>query len=773
MPKERRIQVRVALLRLVCDSFPMGENNQALFYRLRNSGAALTKRVGSGLRIGRARTSLWLWHQFFTVRRWVGANPKKLEITLWTLTLAIAVYQLPRFQFWLTPILNEKFMSTLQNVALAVGGAMIGATAIGSSFVLFALQVNVERLPYGLFYRFSLDRKLLLSFALSFVAAIGGTALSLISRPAQASWLILGVLVAVILVLRLLLLAYRRSLHLVNPIEQLAMIAQQADRDLHRIDRHFRWSAPAAAQSEDSQIDNVRRAAFDANPQWDRFLIDTIDHAVAFARRAGERGDLEISAAAMNAVEGLNRRYVQVKGRTFFANNIFIDNPLVSDRTVNATLESLRRLREAAINRRDEPQLEQILKTQAALSQIYLRIDYGPAQSKSHALLAASYLHNSIDAASQNLLIDTAMWGVQKLGEVVKQFFINGEIDEAVGSISKIAVSGMVGAVSEKHRPLTLTSMEQLRDLQLLLLRVQTRDIGHAAREIRSSIAQTCKLFLEVPDAPLSSTHGAYLAPIYSSTSFTSLRALMTPLVNALPEAEDTEAAETVADHLAIWSDGLYQEQKEILLKAIEKRSHFTFDMIHWITGMTELLIFASRSPHTRDHARRELQTNALWLLSTLTWIPTDQEAVAFMENLSLRSEIFECALRAERDDWPDGYEVAWKLLLKWATEGGRHQTGWGTLERWLTGLCALALRGEVNRAEQLKVELAAHLSAADAPGQDMRDRAAANMRNKAENLRVREFEHDLVERILASNDREKTRNLIQEIADILSPPFL
>ncbi len=732
---------------------------------------ALAKRVDSVLRSVRLRISLQLGRKIYAARRWASAHSAKLEISLWTFIVAIAGYQLPRLQLWLTPVLNDEFMSGLQTVALTVGGAMIGATAIASSFVLFALQVNVERLPYGLFYRFSLDPKLLFSFALSFMAAIGGTALSLFSIPAHASWLIFGELAAVFLVLRLLLLAYRRSLHLVNPIQQLAMIARQADRGLQRVDRHFRWTAPTSAELEDSQIDTARRAAFDATPQWDRFLIDTIDHAVAFARRAGEQGDLEISAAALNAVQALNRRYVQVKGRTFFANNVFIDNPLVSDRTVNSTLESLRRLREAAITRRDEPQLEQILRTQAALAQLYLRIDYGPAQSKSHALLAVSYLQNSIDAASQNRLIDTAMWGVQQLGGVTKQFFINGELDEAVGSISKIAVSGMAGAVSEKHRPLTLTSMEQLRDLLLILLRVQAHDIGHAAREIRSSIGQICKLFLEQPDSPLYSTHSAYLAPIYSSTSYTSLRTLMTPLVNALPEAEDSEAAERIADHLAIWSDGLYQEQKEILLKAIDKRSHFTFDMIHWITGMTELLIFVSRSPHTRDHARRELEKNALWLLSTLTWIPTNQETVAFIENLSLRSEIFECALRAERDEWQDGYEVAWKLLLKWAIEGGRYQTGWGTLERWLTALSALASRGEVNRAEQFKAELTARLAAADVPGQDMRDRVAASMREKAEDLRTREFEHDLVERILASNDREKTRNLLHEIADILSPP--
>ena len=661
-------------------------------------------------------------------------------------------------------------MGSLQTFAVTLGGAMIGATAIASSFVLFATQVNVERLPYGLFYRFSLDWKLLSSFALSYMAAIGGTALSLISKPDLAALLIASELAAVILVLRLLLFAYRRALHLVNPVEQLQLIVAKAERNLRQIDRQIRWTSKPASEGDEGKIDAARRAIFDASPRWDQFLRETIEQAVAFARRAGVQGDLEISVAALNAAVILNRRYVQVKGRTFFANNVLIDNPLVSDPTINATLEALRRLREIALARSDEPQLEQIFRTYAALAKVYLTIDYGMAQSKSHALLAAGYLENGTEAVLQKQLIDTSMQGVRLLGGVGQSFFAAGELEEGVSSISKIAMFGMVGAASEKHRPLTMVAMEQLRDLLFVLLRIETPDIGYAAREIRKSISQLALIFLELPDTPLASTHSTFLAPIYSSTTYTSLRAILTPLVNALTETPDAKGAERIADHLAIWSDGLYQEQKELLLKAVEKRSHFTFDMIHWISGITELLIFASQAPHTRDHSRGELQKNALWLFSVLNWIPTDRDSVMFVENLSLRSEVFETALKAERDEWPEGYDCAWKMIMKWAIEGGRFQTGWGTLERWLSALCALALRGEINRAELLKTQLSARLAAPDAPGQDLRDRAARDLREKADHIRNREFEMDLVERILAANERQQTKQLLREVASILAP---
>jgi hypothetical protein len=194
----------------------MGHDKQGLVARVHNVRAAILSRAASALQLVRGSLSTWLARWLYATRRRASAHSAELELLLWSFAVVVAAYQLPHVQVCLTPWLSDKFMTGLQTVAVTVGGAMIGATAIASSFVLFATQVNVERLPYGLFYRFSLDLKLLFAFALSFVAAIGGTALSLISKPDYASLLIVSELAAVVIVLRLLLLAYRRSLHLVK-----------------------------------------------------------------------------------------------------------------------------------------------------------------------------------------------------------------------------------------------------------------------------------------------------------------------------------------------------------------------------------------------------------------------------------------------------------------------------------------------------------------------------------------------------------------------------
>ena len=48
---------------------------------------------------------------------------------------------------------TEEAIQSFQSLLLATGSALIGAAAIATSLVLFAMQVNVERMPHGLFRR--------------------------------------------------------------------------------------------------------------------------------------------------------------------------------------------------------------------------------------------------------------------------------------------------------------------------------------------------------------------------------------------------------------------------------------------------------------------------------------------------------------------------------------------------------------------------------------------------------------------------------------------
>jgi hypothetical protein len=47
-------------------------------------------------------------------------------------------------------------------------------------------------------------------------------------------------------------------------------------------------------------------------------------------------------AAGLRAVVDINAIYIQAKGKTFFANNILLDNPFVTDGFINESLEHLR-----------------------------------------------------------------------------------------------------------------------------------------------------------------------------------------------------------------------------------------------------------------------------------------------------------------------------------------------------------------------------------------------------------------------------------------------
>jgi hypothetical protein len=90
------------------------------------------------------------------------------------LLLGLTVYLLPHLHAPLTTYYDDaERLASLRSLLQALGGALLGAAAIVSSLVLFAMQVNVERMPYGLFRELGSDRKLLSAFAVTFVLALG------------------------------------------------------------------------------------------------------------------------------------------------------------------------------------------------------------------------------------------------------------------------------------------------------------------------------------------------------------------------------------------------------------------------------------------------------------------------------------------------------------------------------------------------------------------------------------------------------------------------
>ena len=243
-------------------------------------------------------------------------------------------------------------------------------------------------------------------------------------------------------------------------------------------------------------------------------------------------------------------------------------------------------------------------------------------------------------------------------------------------------------------------------------------------------------------------------------------------MVNALSDSKpDSADAQSVISNIEQWADDLYETQKDLLLAAVKTKSHFTFDMIRWITGITEILLAASNAPACNDHDRQELRRHALWLISTLTWIPDDKDTVTFIENFQMTETLFEAAIDAHNRDCEEIAKDIGDILMSWTFKGGKHQTGRGILKRGLCGLAVLALARNDAQVTEFKSAVSYRLSKDSAPEQGIRDRAARGIRERTATL-YRQGRHwtSRIDMAIDQSDHQKLRLLLEEIANLLSP---
>ena len=249
-----------------------------------------------------------------------------------------------------------------------------------------------------------------------------------------------------------------------------------------------------------------------------------------------------------------------------------------------------------------------------------------------------------------------------------------------------------------------------------------------------------------------------------------SLSVKLRELANAVIAAEpDNESAKTVIRNIERWADGLYRTEKELLLTAVEARSSFTFDIIHWVASVTEILLAISSAPACDDHNRKELVKHARWLIAVLTWIPDNKDTVTFVENYQLTEVLFEAALAAHNYDSDVAKEIQ-DSLLSWVFKGGKYQSGWGILERGLCGLAKLALREGDEQVSQFKSSLKDKLSNDDVPCAEIRNNSAREILRRIGNLaRERMYHTSTIDMEAALSDHSELRPLLQEIAKILA----
>ena len=690
--------------------------------------------------------------------------------------------------FYLSPVLQpaleswyatEEAIQGLQGLLLNTGSALIGAAAIVTSLVLFAMQVNIERMPHGLFRRLSEDGRLLGAFAVAFVLAMGVATLSTVIEHLVLAYVVLSAGWAVLLILLLFLYSYRRALVLINPLQQLEILVGDTRNELRTWDRRAQRAMPlleseedeaAGSSSSESTHDLSRTAYFQVNQHWTNGAARGVRHAMSFARRYAEHGDYEVSSGALTAIVSINAAYIEAKGKTFYADPPILDDPRSTDSIITETLEYMRQNVQIGITRRDEQQLEQSLQTMAALVGLYQRIDYSmPHASKSHAHLAAAYLADSVQAVVPHDMADVLLKGVRLMGQSAQRFILDGKPSEIATLSQKIAAIASTGCSKQDYYPVTREGMAQLATLTFNVFHPKSGCTQYAIRELRRNVAFVSELFLKVPDTPLLNNHCTNLGPYYSSTSTDSLRFRLMELVNALCDEEaGNEDAQSVIQNIKLWADGLYRPTKDLLLAAVGKRSHFSIVLTQWIGGVTEMLLVLSKAPACGRDSQKELQKHALWLIATVTWIPDDKETVTFVETF-LTEALFKAGMSARSHDCEEVAKKIGEYLLSWTFKGGRYITGWGVLEPGLCACAAFALTGNYGDVDALRASIGARLQKDSAPEQDVREHAARGIRKRADQLLVRGHSSSSIDAAMSQLDHKVLRALLIEISSTLA----
>lgn len=725
---------------------------------------AWIRRARKSAAIIRSRLLLGVSGRFVHALYWLRQRSRRAEFLGWLILVAVGAKLLSEYRFGIAAWFAPPRLGSLQTLLVGTGTALIGGTAIAASLVLFAMQVNVERLPFGLFRRLSSDLKLLLSFAGSFGLAICVASFSLISSPSNAAFFIGAAILFILLILRSFLYAYRRSLALISPEYQLELIRLDVAKEARRWDRRARWAGPLLDKEEaDGKFDQLRFTISQVDPRLRIAADKGLKHSVALARKLSDQGDGIAAESALQTVVVINQLYVAARGRSFFASTLIGDNEHVHDPIITQSIEAIKNYYRSALGRRDEEQMINALGTLKSLTGAYLRIEYrDDYESKTHACYAAGQLQTEVEQLVAHLMPDTLYRAVGILGACARELAVRSRPEDVVPLIQKIAALGATGAAREDHIVITHAATEQMAKMTVLLFGIENYDPGYATRETLASVIGMTKIVLassHARQAPFGSPLDSY---------FSGVPRKLGELTNVLLKADvGDEHAQQVARNVEEWAEELHRPIKDLLLLSVEKQSIFTIILIQFVHSVTEALLAMASAECCRDYERDELRKHALWLVSVFSWLPTEPDPALHVHNLSFIEYLLRIARAARQWGGDDVLEEVRKRLLTWSIAVSLDQ--WDVLENGIYALAAIAVAQGEGEPDRLLRDLQAKLNEAYV-GKDTRNHVARELRAKAENLRERQFETNVIQLALTSVDREQIKALLRSAADILSP---
>jgi len=706
----------------------------------------------------------------YSMRATAWLRSKSLYIFVSGMVLTFAVLLASRTAIqeatpdWLTSNITQ-----VQDTFLNVGSQLIGISALVFGLVTFALQANLERMPFTLFARLTSDKWLLMYFGLAFAISVVVVALSLLVERSNVGFLVLLFLAALCSILLLIFLSFRRALILVNPGYQLQSVIAGTKKSFRRWERAFQLHRPLMPDPPaGAQRDMKRAAFFNHHSHWTTDAKRSIEYATAYVRHYANVGDFEVSGAGIDTLVEISRLYVQAKGDTFVGEIPFLAMGTSTDGIVNLTLEQLRQLAEFGANNGNETLIEQSMGGMKNLVYVYSKIEYGQhLDTKTHANNAVGYLDRATQTAARHKLTDVVMQGVRFLGESGAILLV-AKSGTAVSSIADdLGKYGLLGTVRADDRPVTQEVMRQLASLTVQLLRSEAANLRFAGDSLRAAAKLVSLPFLQIPGGPAASVHDAYLGPYLTGQ----LPDQMTALANAVVAAEeDDAAARRVAGNTKEWAGGLSEFCQEIMIAAIGRQSMIAVGLFHTTAQWVRVLSVIAAAPAAAEHSL-ELKERAVELVYTFARVPDDAQSVGFAETCSIHRVIEELAFDIARQPEERLKTAIAQVIVEWAAKAIKFNARLGSAQSSLATLAAFFASRELGEVPpDIRAQIQRRFRQPDISPEQL---AAVTQRVRRAYIgrRREEFAMERLERELNRINRQRFEAMLGSILDVLEAP--
>jgi hypothetical protein len=561
---------------------------------------------------------------------------------------------------------TENSFKALSSLTLSLGSALVGVTAIVFMLIVFSLQVNIERLPYGLFYSLSSDRELMIKLGSTLILAILIASISLVQDASYAVYILLFLLGSILTIFLLLYSTYQRALKLINPYEQLMLIIEKTNSNLKWWDKRFERAKPLIKNSNlNDNFDWKRDSFFKINHTYFSEVVNALNFTDNIVQRNLEIGDYIVSGMALNTIISINKLYINAKKKTFFSYSPFLDTGLWDDDIINKTLEDLRLNFSINLKKNDERALNQILSCYAELARVYISIEYRiETNAKAHANLALQYIIDDTEKLVQLKNPDLLMNGIRNIRELVNFYIEHELLTDTVTTIQSIGRIGIITALDKTQFPVVQTAMTAFSKITQRLL-VSKSSISFVLEEMNTQVNSLVKIILQQSEVR---NHDYSLGDYYSYNN-TSLTQYLTDLTNELLKQKligDNE--KNILKNIVDYSDKSYQLNKELFLLALKNQSLSVNNFLAWITHFSHVLLLLS----TLDNYKKEdLKRYAEWYLLIFTFIPEETKAIKYINIFSLTERLFESGKEYIEQDLASGVPTIINLLTNWSFKVG------------------------------------------------------------------------------------------------------